>query len=96
MHGLSQREGLYYDEVHAPVARLEAIRIFIADASCRNFKLYQMDVKTDLLSGKVKEEIYIKKQLGFEDPDRPNYVNQLEKALYSLNQAPCAWYATLG
>ncbi|KAD3067019.1 hypothetical protein E3N88_34899 [Mikania micrantha] len=95
VQGFYQQEGIDYEEVFAPVARLEAIRIFLAYASFMNFTVYQMDVKTAFLYGKVKEEIYVCQPPGFEDPQNPEHVYKLDKALYGLHQAPRAWYATL-
>ncbi|XP_035838242.1 uncharacterized protein LOC118485855 [Helianthus annuus] len=93
--GFRQIEGLDYDEVYAPVARLEAIRIFLAYASYMGFTVYQMDVKTAFLFGDVKEEIFVEQPPGFVHPDHPEYAYKLDKALYGLHQAPRAWYATL-
>ena len=95
VRGFRQIEGLDYTEVYAPVARLEAIRIFLAYASYKRFTVYQMDVKTAFLYGKVKEEIYVEQPDGFIDSKFPNHVYKLDKALYGLHQAPRAWYATL-
>ncbi|KAD5802663.1 hypothetical protein E3N88_14023 [Mikania micrantha] len=95
VQGFYQQEGIDYEEVFAPVARLEAIRIFLAYASYMNFTVYQMDVKTTFLYGKVKEEIYVCQPPGFEDSQFPDHVYKLDKALYGLHQAPRAWYATL-
>ena len=93
--GFRQVEGLDYTEVYAPVARLEAIRIFLVYASYMNFTVFQMDVKTAFLYGKVKEEIYVDQPPGFVDSKYPNHVYKLDKALYGLHQAPRARYATL-
>nr|GEZ99045.1 retrovirus-related Pol polyprotein from transposon TNT 1-94 [Tanacetum cinerariifolium] len=82
-------------ESFAPVARIEAIRIFIANAASRNMTVYQMDVKTDFLNGELKEEVYVSQPEGFVDPDHPTHVYRLKKALYGLKQAPRAWYNTL-
>ncbi|KAJ0888369.1 putative RNA-directed DNA polymerase [Helianthus annuus] len=95
VQGFRQIEGLDYDEVYAPVARLEAIRIFLAYASYMGFTVYQMDVKTAFLYGDVKEEIFVEQPPGFVHPDHPEYAYKLDKALYGLHQAPRAWYATL-
>ncbi|KAJ0622951.1 putative RNA-directed DNA polymerase [Helianthus annuus] len=95
VQGFRQIEGLDYDEVYAPVARLEAIRIFLAYASYMGFTVYQMDVKTAFLYGDVKEEIFVEQPLGFVHPDYPEYAYKLDKVLYGLHQAPRAWYATL-
>ncbi|GJV25022.1 retrovirus-related pol polyprotein from transposon TNT 1-94 [Tanacetum coccineum] len=93
--GYNQQEGIDYDETFAPVARLEAIRIFLAFATYMNFIVYQMDVKSAFLNGKLKEEVYVKQHLGFESSEFPNHVCKLDKALYGLKQAPRAWYETL-
>ncbi|GKA11788.1 retrovirus-related pol polyprotein from transposon TNT 1-94 [Tanacetum coccineum] len=90
--GYSQKEGIDYDETFALVARMEAIRIFFSFATYMNFKVYQMDVKSAFLNGKVKEEVYVKQPPGFESSEFPNYVCKLDKALYGLKQAPRAWY----
>nr|GEU56918.1 hypothetical protein [Tanacetum cinerariifolium] len=72
--GYTQEEGIYYDEVFAPVARIEAIRLFLAYASFMGFMVYQMDMKSDFLYERIKEEVYVCQPLGFEDPDHPNKV----------------------
>ncbi|GKF25189.1 retrovirus-related pol polyprotein from transposon TNT 1-94, partial [Tanacetum coccineum] len=94
-HGYNQQEGIAYDETFAPVARFEAIRIFLAFAIYMNFIVYQMDVKSAFLNGKLKEEVYIKQLLSFESNEFPNHVCKLDNALYGLKQAPRAWYETL-
>ncbi|GJT91928.1 putative ribonuclease H-like domain-containing protein [Tanacetum coccineum] len=93
--GYTQEEGIDYDEVFAPVARIEAIRLFLAYASFKDFVVYQMDVKSAFLYGKIEEEVYVCQPLGFEDLDFPDRVYKVEKALYGLHQAPRAWYETL-
>ncbi|GJV72176.1 retrovirus-related pol polyprotein from transposon TNT 1-94 [Tanacetum coccineum] len=93
--GFRQEEGLDFEESFAPVARLEAIRIFIANAASKNMTVYQMDVKTAFLNGELKEEVYVHQPEGFVDPERPHHVYRLKKALYGLKQAPQAWYDTL-
>ncbi|GJR77300.1 retrovirus-related pol polyprotein from transposon TNT 1-94 [Tanacetum coccineum] len=93
--GYTQEEGIDYDEVFAPVARIEAIRLFLAYASFKDFMVYQMDVKSAFLYGKIKEEVYVCQPPGFKDPDFPDRVYKVEKALYGLHQAPRAWYKTL-
>ncbi|GJT64668.1 putative ribonuclease H-like domain-containing protein [Tanacetum coccineum] len=93
--GYTQEEGIDYDEVFAPVARIEAIRLFLAYASFMNFVVYQMDVKSAFLYGKIEEEVYVCQPPGFEDPEFPDRVYKVEKALYGLHQAPRAWYETL-
>ncbi|GJV81411.1 retrovirus-related pol polyprotein from transposon TNT 1-94 [Tanacetum coccineum] len=93
--GYRQEEGLDFEESFAPVARLEAIRIFLANAASKNMTVYQMDVKTAFLNGELKEVVYVSQPEGFIDPDRPHHVYHLKKALYGLKQAPRAWYDTL-
>nr|GEU31401.1 hypothetical protein [Tanacetum cinerariifolium] len=75
--------------------RIEAIRLFLAYDSFMGFMLYQMDVKSAFLYGTIKEEVYVCQPLGFEDPDHPDKVYKVVKALYGLHQAPRAWYETL-
>ncbi|GJV40033.1 putative ribonuclease H-like domain-containing protein [Tanacetum coccineum] len=93
--GHRQEEGIDYDEVFAPVARIEAIRLFLAFASYKGFLVYQMDVKSAFLYGIIEEEVYVHQPLGFVDPAHPNKVYKVVKALYGLHQAPRAWYETL-
>ncbi|GKD25093.1 retrovirus-related pol polyprotein from transposon TNT 1-94, partial [Tanacetum coccineum] len=88
--GHNQQEGIDYDETFAPVARLEAIRIFLAFATYMNFIVYQIDVKSAFLNGKLKEEVYVKQPPGFESSEFPNHVCKLDKTLYGLKQAPRA------
>ncbi|GJT20060.1 putative ribonuclease H-like domain-containing protein [Tanacetum coccineum] len=87
VQGYTQEEGIDYDEVFAPVARIEAIRLFLAYASFKDFMVYQMDVKSAFLYGKIEEEVYVCQPPGFEDPDFPDRVYKVEKALYGLHQA---------
>nr|GEU85621.1 retrovirus-related Pol polyprotein from transposon TNT 1-94 [Tanacetum cinerariifolium] len=89
-----QEEGIDFEESYAPVARIEAIRIFITNATSKNMIIYQMDVKTVFLNGELKE-VYVSQPEGFIDPDHPIHVYRLKKALYGLKQAPRAWYNTL-
>ncbi|GJT93212.1 retrovirus-related pol polyprotein from transposon TNT 1-94 [Tanacetum coccineum] len=93
--GYRQEEGLDFEESFALVARLEAIRIFLANAASKNMTVYQIDVKTAFLNGELKEEVYVSQPEGFVDPDHPHHVYRLKKALYGLKQAPRAWYDTL-
>nr|GEV49249.1 putative ribonuclease H-like domain-containing protein [Tanacetum cinerariifolium] len=93
--GHTQEEGIDYEEVFALVERIEAIRLFLAYASFMGFMVYQMDVKSAFLYGTIKEEIYVCQPLGFEDPDHPDKVYKVVKALYGLHQAPKDWYETL-
>ncbi|GKD30826.1 retrovirus-related pol polyprotein from transposon TNT 1-94 [Tanacetum coccineum] len=93
--GYRQEEGIDFEESFAPVARIEAIRIFIANAATKNMIIYQMDVKTAFLNGDLQEEVFVSQPEGFEDQDNPTHVYRLKKALYGLKQAPRAWYDTL-
>nr|GEV07272.1 putative ribonuclease H-like domain-containing protein [Tanacetum cinerariifolium] len=93
--GHIQEEGIDYKEVFAPVARIEAIRLFLAYASFMGFMVYETDVKSALLYGTIKKEVYVNQALGFEDPDHPDKVYKMVKALYGLHQAPRAWYENL-
>nr|GEX66316.1 hypothetical protein [Tanacetum cinerariifolium] len=90
--GHRQEEGIDYDEVFAHVARIEAIRIFLAFASYMGFIVYQMDVKSAFLYGIIDEEVYVTQPPGFVDPRFPNKVYKVVKALYGLLQAPKAWF----
>ncbi|KAI3664284.1 hypothetical protein L6452_44769 [Arctium lappa] len=93
--GYTQEEGIDYEEVFAPVARIEAIRLFLAYASFMKFRVYQMDVKSAFLYGTIDEEVYVFQPPGFENPNFPDRVYKLKKALNGLHQAPRAWYDTL-
>ncbi|GKA56334.1 retrovirus-related pol polyprotein from transposon TNT 1-94 [Tanacetum coccineum] len=93
--GYRQEEGIDFEESFAPVARLEAIRIFLAFAAHMNMVVYQMDVKTAFLNGNLREEVYVSQLDGFVDKDNLNHVYKLKKALYGLKQAPRAWYDML-
>nr|GEY05765.1 putative ribonuclease H-like domain-containing protein [Tanacetum cinerariifolium] len=90
-----QEEGIDYEEVFAPVARIETIILFLAYASFMGFMVYQMDVKSAFLYGTIEEEVYVCQPPGFKDPDHPDKVYKVVKALYGLHQAPRAWYETL-
>nr|GFD33364.1 retrovirus-related Pol polyprotein from transposon TNT 1-94 [Tanacetum cinerariifolium] len=93
--GYSQQEGIDYDETCTPVARIEAIRLFLAYDAHKDFIVYQMDVKTVFLNGILKEEVYVGQPLGFVSKQNPDHVYALDKALYGLKQAPRAWYDVL-
>ncbi|GJV75776.1 retrovirus-related pol polyprotein from transposon TNT 1-94 [Tanacetum coccineum] len=93
--GYHQEEGIDFEEFFALVARLDAIRIFLAYAAHINMIVYQMDVKTTFLNGILREEVYVIQPDGFVDQDNPNHVYKLKKALYGLKQAPCSWYDLL-
>nr|GEV36594.1 hypothetical protein [Tanacetum cinerariifolium] len=85
-----QEEGIDFEESFAPVARIEAIRIFIANAAHKNMTIYQMDVKTAFLNGELKDEVYVSQPEGFVYQDNPSHVYKIKKALYGLKQAPHA------
>nr|GEV93547.1 retrovirus-related Pol polyprotein from transposon TNT 1-94 [Tanacetum cinerariifolium] len=93
--GYAQEEGIDFEESFSLVARLEAIWIFVAYAAHKSFPIYQMDVKTEFLNGPLKEEVYVSQPDGFVDPDHPEKVYRLKKAIYELKQAPRAWYDDL-
>nr|GEW63277.1 hypothetical protein [Tanacetum cinerariifolium] len=92
---MQKEDGIDYEEVFAPVAKIEAIRLFLAYASFMGFMVYQMDVKSAFLYETIEEEVYVCQPLGFEDPDHPDKVYKVVKALYGLHQALKAWYETL-
>nr|GEW41869.1 copia protein [Tanacetum cinerariifolium] len=94
-NGTRQEEGIDFEELFAPVTRIEAIRIFVAKAANKNIMIFQMDVKMDFLYGELKEEVYISQLEGFVDQDNPSHVYKLKKALYGLKQVPRAWYDML-
>ncbi|GKC68560.1 retrovirus-related pol polyprotein from transposon TNT 1-94 [Tanacetum coccineum] len=93
--GFRKEEGVDFEESFASVAGIEAIRNFVANAANKNMKIYQMNIKTDFLNGKLKEEVYVSQLEGFINKDNPSHVYKLKKALYGLKQAPRAWYAVL-
>nr|GEX62983.1 retrovirus-related Pol polyprotein from transposon TNT 1-94 [Tanacetum cinerariifolium] len=95
VEGLMQEEVIDFKESFASVARIEAIRIFVANAANKNMMIFQMDVKTAFLNGKLKEEVYVSQPEGFVDQDNPLHVYKLKKALYGLKQAPRVWYDML-
>nr|GEY33425.1 retrovirus-related Pol polyprotein from transposon TNT 1-94 [Tanacetum cinerariifolium] len=88
--GYGQEEGIDFEESFATAARLKAVRIFVAYAAYKNFPIYQMDVKTAYLNGPLKVEVFVRQPDGFVDPDFPNHVYRLKKALYNLKQSPRA------
>ncbi|GKE44678.1 retrovirus-related pol polyprotein from transposon TNT 1-94 [Tanacetum coccineum] len=93
--GYRQEEGINFEESFAPIARLEAIWIFIAYAAHKSFPIFQMDVETAFLNGPLKEEVYVSQPDGFVDPDHPERVHRLKKTLYGLKHARRAWYDEL-
>nr|GEZ17176.1 hypothetical protein [Tanacetum cinerariifolium] len=92
---LKGEEGINYEEVFAPVARIEVIRLFLAYASFMGFIVYQVDVKSAFLYGTIDEEVYVMQPPGFQDPEFPDRVDKVEKAMYGLHQTPRALYGTL-
>ncbi|GKB06006.1 retrovirus-related pol polyprotein from transposon TNT 1-94, partial [Tanacetum coccineum] len=95
MRGYRQEEGIDFEESFTPVARMEAIKIFLAYVAYKSFIVFQMDVKTTFLHGTLKEDVYVCQPKGFIDADLPSHVYKLKKALYGLKQAPRAWYNEL-
>lgn len=94
--GYSQRQGIDYDEVFAPVTHLETIRLIISLAAQNEWKIYQMDVKSAFLNGFLEEEVYIEQPQSYEVKGQEEKVLKLKKALYRLKQAPRAWNVRLG
>nr|GEU61461.1 retrovirus-related Pol polyprotein from transposon TNT 1-94 [Tanacetum cinerariifolium] len=95
MHGYRQEEGIDFKESFTPVFRMEAIKIFLAYATHKSFTVFQMDMKTAFLHGRLKEDVYVCQPEGFIDADYPSHVFKLKKALYGLKQSPRAWYDEL-
>nr|GFD03572.1 retrovirus-related Pol polyprotein from transposon TNT 1-94 [Tanacetum cinerariifolium] len=93
--GYNQQEGIDYDEIYAPIARLESIRTLLAYAYALDFKLFQMDVKSAFLNDIINEEVFMAQPLRFIDFEKLDHVYKLKKALYGLKQAPKAWYDRL-
>ena len=93
--GYSQRKGVHYDEIYAPVVRFETIRLLIALAALKDWQIHHLDVKSAFLNGEIKEVIYVKQPEGFLVKGKEGWVLRLKKALYGLKQAPRAWYFKL-
>ena len=93
--GYSQQEGIDYEETCAPIVRMEVVRMFLAYVANKNFKAYQMDVKSMFLNGELEEEVYIKKLEEFPLTKENDMVCRLKKSLYGLKQAPRTWYVRL-
>ncbi|GLJ08830.1 hypothetical protein SUGI_0096780 [Cryptomeria japonica] len=93
--GYAQEEGIDYGETFAPVARLEGVRTLLAYATFKNFKIYQMDVKSTFLNGILEEEVFIEQPEEFVEEENNDQVCKLNKAVYGLKQAPRAWYERL-
>nr|GEW90814.1 retrovirus-related Pol polyprotein from transposon TNT 1-94 [Tanacetum cinerariifolium] len=90
-----QEEGINFEVSFAPIARIEASRVFVANEANKNMAIFQMDVNTAFLNSELKEEVYVSQPEGFVDQDNPSHVYKLKKALYGLKQAPRAWYDML-
>jgi hypothetical protein len=88
-------EGIYFEYTFSPVSRLEATKVFMEFACFRNFKIYQMDIKSAFLNGTIEEEFYVEKPKGFMLTENQDYVCKLKKAMYGLKQAPKAWFSRL-
>ncbi|KAL8155052.1 hypothetical protein AgCh_000437 [Apium graveolens] len=88
--GTTNKKALIFDQIYAPVARLESIRMLLAYACYKKIKLHQMDVKSAFLNGFLEEKVYVKQPPGFEHEQHPDYVYKLKKALYGLKQTPRA------
>jgi len=93
--GYAEQEGIDFEETFTPIARLEAIRMFLAFSSFHHFKVYQMDVKYAFLNGNLEEEVYIEQLGGFILGNDEKFVCKLKKELYGIKQAPHAWYYCL-
>nr|GEZ69363.1 retrovirus-related Pol polyprotein from transposon TNT 1-94 [Tanacetum cinerariifolium] len=95
MRGYRQEEGIDFKESFAPIARIEAIRIFLAYAAHKSFTVFQIDMKTAFLHGSLKEDVYVCQPKGFIDADHLSHIYKLKKALYGLKEALRAWYDEL-
>jgi hypothetical protein len=93
--GYAQVEGIDFEEIFSLVAILEAIKMFLAFACFKNFKIYQMDVKSTFLNVNLEEEVYLEQPKGFMLQENQDFVFKLKKELYGLKQAPIAWFSIL-
>ena len=93
--GYVQKQGIDFDEVFAPVTRIETIRLLLALAAKENWQVHHLDVKTTFLNGEIKEEVFVRHPEGFVIQGKEHLVYRLIKALYGLRQAPSAWYSKL-
>ena len=93
--GFTQEYGLDYDETFSPVAKFTTVRVLLALAASKDWKLWQMDVKNAFLHGELDREIYMDQPMGFQNQEHPGYVCKLRKALYGLKQSPRAWYGKI-
>lgn len=95
VHGFAQKYGIDYDETFSPVAKITTVRVLLALAASKSWKLWQMDVKNAFLHGELDRDIYIDQPQGFVNHEKSEYVCKLKKALYGLKQAPRAWYGKI-
>jgi hypothetical protein len=93
--GYSQQYGMDYTEVFAPVARMDTVRMIVALAAQRNWTIYQLDVKSIFLHGKLNEDVFVEQPKGYKKKGSEGKVYQLHKALYGLKQAPRAWFSRI-
>lgn len=93
--GYSQVQGIDFEETFAPVARLEAIIMFLAFSTYKGYKVYQMDVKSTFLKGNLEEEVFMEQLEGFLLHDAETFVCRLKKAMYGFKKAPIAWYSRI-
>ena len=93
--GFVQREGIDFEEVFAPVARMESVRLLLALAGAKDWQVHHLDVKSAFLNGDLAETVYVKQAPGFIVKGAEKKVLRLRKALYGLRQAPRAWNAKL-
>lgn len=93
--GYSQQYGIDYTEVYAPVTRMDTVRMIIASAAHRGWKIYQLDVKSAFLHGELKETVFVEQPKGYEKKGSEHMVYRLQKALYGLKQAPRAWFSRI-
>ena len=93
--GFSQKEGIDYEEIFAPVAKYTSIRSVLALDAVMKWKIHHMDVKIAFLNGVVEEEVYVEQPLGFETHDMESHVCRLNKSLYGLKQTPMTWYGRI-
>ena len=91
-NGYSQKEGIYYEEIFVPVAKLNTIRMLIALATKKHWMMHQLDVKSTFFNGELKEEVYLEQPKGFVQKGKEHFVCRLKKSLYGLKQVPRSWY----
>nr|GEV19747.1 retrovirus-related Pol polyprotein from transposon TNT 1-94 [Tanacetum cinerariifolium] len=93
--GFKQEEGIDFEESFTLIARIESIRIFVANAANKNMMIFQIDFKRAFLNGELKEEVYVSQPEGFMDQDNPSHAYKHKNSMYSLKKAPRAWYDML-